>query len=174
MCPLKHRLQFRSRIQSQRFPQSRYAELYGGHSIFRASSHSAYSSQWDSFAIVYVNGTEAGVSKDTRLPCEFDITDFIKGSSAEIVIKVVRWSDASYVEDQDQWWFGGIQRSVYLYSTEKVFIQDAKALTYIDFSGEEPKGVIPLEVAIATSQAKYKTQTEVDKMQFDVVLLLQE
>ena len=122
----------------------------------------------ESVAIVYVNGTEAGVSKDTRLPCEFDITDFIKGSSAEIVIKVVRWSDASYVEDQDQWWFGGIHRSVYLYSTEKVFIQDAKALTYIDFSGEEPKGVIPLEVAIATSQAKYKTQTEVDKMHFDV------
>ncbi|MGN0729965.1 glycoside hydrolase family 2 TIM barrel-domain containing protein [Treponema sp.] len=122
----------------------------------------------ESVAIVYINGEEAGVSKDTRLPCEFDITDFIKGSAAEIIIKVVRWSDASYVEDQDQWWFGGIHRSVYLYSTEKVFIQDAKALTYIDFSSEIPKGIIPLEISLAASDLKCKAQTQADQMLFDV------
>ena len=88
----------------------------------------------ESVVILYVNGMEAGVSKDSRLPCEFELNEFLTPSQAqgledfEVIIKVVRWSDASYVEDQDQWWFGGIHRSVFLYSTEKVFIQDAKAL----------------------------------------------
>ncbi|MCR5606149.1 MAG: DUF4981 domain-containing protein, partial [Treponema sp.] len=85
--------------------------------------------------IVYINGETVGMSKDTRLPCEFDITDNLiwKDSKckADLLIEVIRYSDASFVEDQDQWWFGGIHRSVYLYSTEKTFIQDVEALTSI-------------------------------------------
>ncbi len=98
----------------------------------------------ESVAIVYVNGNEAGASKDTRLPCEFEITPFVKaGEACVICIKVVRYSDASFVEDQDQWWFGGIHRSVYLYSTEKSYIKDITALTYVTKQNE---GIIPLHV----------------------------
>jgi beta-galactosidase len=83
----------------------------------------------ESLCIVYVNGGFAGAGKDTRLPSEYDITPLLKeGGENEILLKVVRYSDASYVEDQDQWWYGGIHRSVYLYSTEAVFIKDAEAL----------------------------------------------
>ncbi|MDR0400625.1 MAG: DUF4981 domain-containing protein, partial [Treponema sp.] len=83
----------------------------------------------ESLCIVYVNGSFAGAGKDTRLPSEYDITAFLNGEGEnELVLKVVRYSDASYVEDQDQWWFGGIHRSVYLYSTEAVFIKDVEAL----------------------------------------------
>ena len=88
----------------------------------------------ESVAEIHVNGELAGVSKDTRLPCEFDITRLIAGSdrkTVKIAIKVIRYSDASFVEDQDQWWFGGIHRSVYFYSTEKSYIQDVTALSYI-------------------------------------------
>jgi beta-galactosidase len=42
---------------------------------------------------------------------------------------VVRYSDASYVEDQDQWWFGGIHRGVFLYATEDCYLKDIKATT---------------------------------------------
>lgn len=90
----------------------------------------------ESCAIVFVNGKKAGVSKDTRLPCEFDITPFLKwrGDTCELTIgiKVVRYSDASFVEDQDQWWFGGIHRSVYLYSTAHRFMQDVEALAHVE------------------------------------------
>jgi beta-galactosidase len=87
----------------------------------------------ESVALVYVNGLFAGAGKDTRLPQEFDITPFLNsgaagGSEQILCVKVVRYSDASYVEDQDQWWFGGIHRGVYLYATEKIYIKDIKAV----------------------------------------------
>ena len=41
---------------------------------------------------------------------------------------MVKWSDATYVEDQDQWWHGGITRSVFLYATEPVHLADVRAI----------------------------------------------
>jgi len=82
----------------------------------------------ESCAIIYVNGILAGVAKDTWLPSEFDITDLLKESDNVVCIKVIRYSDASYIEDQDQWWYGGIHRSVFLYTTEVCYIKDIKAI----------------------------------------------
>jgi len=77
---------------------------------------------------VYVNGEAAGMSKDSRLPSEFDITPLIKfGAKNLVVAVVVKWSDASFIEDQDQWWMGGLHREVYLYSTSPVHIADVFA-----------------------------------------------
>ena len=128
----------------------------------------------ESVVILYVNEMEAGVSKDSRLPCEFELNEFLTPSQAQgledfkVIIKVVRWSDASYVEDQDQWWFGGIHRSVFLYSTEKVFIQDAKALARI----QGDCGIIPLEASLGYSElcgGKISAmQKELDRMEFSM------
>jgi len=82
----------------------------------------------ESCAIIYVNGLLAGAGKDTWLPSEYDITSFLIDGENVICIKVVRYSDASYLEDQDQWWYGGIHRNVCLYSTEDCYIKDIKAL----------------------------------------------
>lgn len=86
----------------------------------------------ESVCLVWVNGRAVGAFKDTRLPSEFDITDFLvesgSGGSNTIALMVIRYSDASFVEDQDQWWFGGIHRSVYLYSTENMWIEDVEAV----------------------------------------------
>jgi beta-galactosidase len=83
----------------------------------------------ESLCLVYVNGVFAGAGKDTRLPSEYEIGPLLKAEGDnELLLKVVRYSDASYVEDQDQWWYGGLHRSVYLYSTEEVFIKDLEAL----------------------------------------------
>lgn len=107
---------------------------------------------------LFVNGNFCGASKDTRLPCEFDITDYLewKGQvcTSVICIKVIRYSDASFVEDQDQWWFGGIHRSVYLYSTQNIYIKDIKALTQIEEKGKITQGLIPLRVEVGISQPK--------------------
>ncbi len=78
---------------------------------------------FESVAIVSINGSEVGVAKDSRLAAEFDITNFLSSGSNRIQIKVIKWSDASFIEDQDQWWHGGITRSVKLYATEEVFIE---------------------------------------------------
>ncbi|MDR0313194.1 MAG: DUF4981 domain-containing protein, partial [Treponema sp.] len=82
----------------------------------------------ESVAYLYINGFFVGAGKDTRLPQEYDITPFVKDGENLVCIKVVRYSDASYVEDQDQWWLGGIHRTVYLYATEETYIKDIKAL----------------------------------------------
>ncbi len=78
---------------------------------------------FESVAIISINGEEVGVAKDSRLAAEFDITNFITSGSNRIQIKVIKWSDSSFIEDQDQWWHGGITRSVKLYATEEVFIE---------------------------------------------------
>jgi beta-galactosidase len=64
---------------------------------------------------VVLNGEPLGLSKDARTPAEFDVTGRVQpGDENELVAVVVRWSDASFVEDQDQWWHAGISRSVYM------------------------------------------------------------
>ena len=81
----------------------------------------------ESFIAVFVNGKDVGFSKDSRLPAEFDITAYVQASSNTLTLMVVRYSDSSYIEDQDQWWLGGIHRRVYLYSTAMTYIQDIDA-----------------------------------------------
>ena len=57
----------------------------------------------ESVLYVHVNGRAVGMGKDTRLPSEFDITDFVTpGARNTVVAVVVKWSDASFIEDQDQ------------------------------------------------------------------------
>jgi len=81
----------------------------------------------ESVLCVYVNGSFVGLGKDTRLPSEFNVTDALKPGRNHISATVIRWSDASYVEDQDQWWMGGIYREVYLYSQGHAYIEDVTA-----------------------------------------------
>lgn len=81
----------------------------------------------ESFLAVYVNGVEVGFSKDCRLPAEFDLTPYVKTGENLVALMVVRYSDSSYIEDQDQWWLGGLHRSVCLYSTEAAYIADVDA-----------------------------------------------
>jgi beta-galactosidase len=80
----------------------------------------------ESVLIASVNGHEVGIGKDSHLASEFDVTDVITPGTNAISLRVVKWSDATYVEDQDQWWHGGITRSVYLYATPRVHLADIR------------------------------------------------
>ena len=82
---------------------------------------------------VLVNGEPVGISKDGRTPAEFDVTDLVRhGGPNELVAVVVRWSDASFIEDQDQWWHAGLSRDVYLYATGATHIADVFARAGLD------------------------------------------
>ncbi len=78
----------------------------------------------ESVLFLHVNGRFIGLSKGTRLPAEFDITAALQPGSNLIAAKVVRWSDASFVEDQDHWWNAGIYREVYLTATDSAYVAD--------------------------------------------------
>ena len=88
----------------------------------------------ESVGIVFVNGQRVGMWKDTRLPSEFDVTRFVREGLNTLAVMVIRWSDASYVEDQDQWWQAGLYRSVYLYSQDRMYIEDVTVRAGLDAS----------------------------------------
>lgn len=68
----------------------------------------------ESACYCFLNGQLVGFSKDSRLPFEFDVSAAIQQTDNVLQVVVIRWSDGSYVEDQDQWWMAGIHRSVEL------------------------------------------------------------
>ncbi|MDE6778864.1 MAG: DUF4981 domain-containing protein [Alistipes sp.] len=73
---------------------------------------------------VWVNGRKVGYSQVTKSPAEFDITEFVRPGENIIAIETYRWSDGSYLEDQDFWRLSGFDRSIALYSTDEVRIRD--------------------------------------------------
>ena len=84
----------------------------------------------ESVLYVHVNGAPVGMGKDSRLPQEFDLTDIVEpGVSFELALTVVKWSDATYLEDQDHWYHAGLHRSVFVYATPVVYIADVHATT---------------------------------------------
>ncbi|WP_243349220.1 glycoside hydrolase family 2 TIM barrel-domain containing protein [Parabacteroides sp. FAFU027] len=81
---------------------------------------------------VWVNGEKVGYTENTKSPAEFDITKYVKPGKNIIAAEVYRWSDGSYLEDQDFWRLSGIDRNVYLYSTDNIRIADFFARPDLD------------------------------------------
>ncbi len=81
---------------------------------------------------VWVNGQEVGYSEDSKLPAEFNITKYLKAGENTLAVEVYRWSDGSYLEDQDMWRYSGIFRPVYIYSTAPVQLRDFWAQSDLD------------------------------------------
>ncbi|BFT71198.1 glycoside hydrolase family 2 TIM barrel-domain containing protein [Paenibacillus sp. P36] len=81
---------------------------------------------------VWVNGDFVGFSQDSFTPAEFDITPYLVEGENKLAVEVYRWSDASWLEDQDFWRLSGIFRDVYLYATPVAHIADFKVLTDLD------------------------------------------
>ena len=73
---------------------------------------------------VYVNGEFVGYSQGSMAPHEFNITKVLKKGENVITAKLYRFSDGSYLEDQDMWWLCGIYRDVYLFAEPKVCLRD--------------------------------------------------
>jgi beta-galactosidase len=81
---------------------------------------------------VWVNGQKVGYSQDSMTPAEFNITQYLKSGENILAVEVYRWSDGSYLEDQDMWRLSGIYRSVYLFATPQVHIRDFFVRTDLD------------------------------------------
>lgn len=73
---------------------------------------------------LWVNGQKVGYSEDSHTPAEFNITDYLKPGKNLIALQVYRWSDGSYMEDQDYYRVSGIHRDVVLYAQPKQAIRD--------------------------------------------------
>ena len=83
---------------------------------------------------VYVNGEFVGYSQGSMTPHEFNVTKVLKPDENVITAKLYRYSDGSYLEDQDMWWLCGIYREVYLFAEPKLCLRDFYFKTDFDDS----------------------------------------
>ena len=121
---------------------------------------------YESVALIWVNGDVVGMTKDSRLAAEFDITKFLKGGKNTLRIDVTKWSDATYIEDQDQWWHGGITRSVKLYATNDVFIE--RLYTTAGLLKDNSTGTLKVDAYIGSVNDKptagYTLRTRIEEL----------
>jgi len=85
-----------------------------------------------SASYVWINGKEVGYNQGGMEPAEYNVTPFLKKGENSIAVKVLRYSDGAYMEDQDTWRLSGIYRNVYLMSTPKVHVRDFYVTTDLD------------------------------------------
>jgi beta-galactosidase len=85
-----------------------------------------------SASYVWINGQEVGYNQGGMEPAEYDITEYLGRGKNTIAVRVLRYSDGSYMEDQDMWRLSGIFRDVYLMATPLVHVYDFYVTTDLD------------------------------------------
>ena len=84
---------------------------------------------------LWINGNKIGYSQGSNNDAEFNITKFLKAGKNTLAVQVFRWTDGSYIEDQDMFRLSGIHRDVYLYATPKLSVRDF--IISADFKNED-------------------------------------
>lgn len=97
---------------------------------------------------LWVNGEYVGYSKVSHQLSEFDITDFVKTGENDITVRVYKWSDGTYLEDQDMWWYSGIFRDVEIINEPKTAILDAAVTT--GYCAEQESGTLEIDITAKT------------------------
>ncbi|GAP07665.1 MAG TPA: glycoside hydrolase family 2 [Anaerolinea thermolimosa] len=112
----------------------------------------------DSAFYVWVNGEMVGYSQDSRLPAEFDVTEFVKQGENQLAVQVMRYSDGSYLEDQDFWLMSGIQRDVILYSKPAVALEDFTVRTTFDDRYEDAELYVEAQITRVPWMSAYRVE----------------
>ena len=81
---------------------------------------------------LWINGKKVGYSQGSMTPAQFNISKYLKAGENTIAVEVYRWSDGSYLEDQDMWRLSGIFRDVNLIAKNKTYIRDFQITTDLD------------------------------------------
>ncbi len=116
---------------------------------------------------VWVNGQRIGYSEDSKLPSEFDIAKALHPGRNTVAIQIFRWSDGSYLEDQDFWRVSGIERSVYLIAAPRARVSDIRVRAGLTNGYRDGT----LDVALSTSAAARRLTARVTLRDGDTVLL---
>jgi beta-galactosidase len=109
---------------------------------------------------VWANGESVGYAEDSKLPSEFDVTRFVRPGRNTIAIQVFRWSDGSYLEDQDFWRVSGIEREVFLMAAPKTRVRDFFVHAGLDTSFRH--GTLAVDAALTAGDAARGSITLLD------------
>ena len=111
-------------IQADRNPVGSYRTEFAVPEAWQGRQIFLHFDGVESAFYVWINGQMAGYSEDSRTPAEFNISRLLRPGKNVLAAEVYRWSDGSYLEDQDFWRLSGIFRNVYLFSTPPAHIRD--------------------------------------------------
>ncbi len=95
---------------------------------------------------IWVNGNRVGYSEDSKTPAEFNITKYLQDGKNLLAVQIFRWSDGSYLEDQDFFRMSGITRDVYLLARNTVNLYDFRSTASLD--AKYQTGLFNLELKI--------------------------
>ncbi len=101
---------------------------------------------FESVAAVWCNGTFVGMSKDSRLAAEFLLNDAVVAGENRLDVMVIRYSDATWIEDQDHWWHAGLHRSVFVEARPRRRIDDVAVVA--DFDPETGAGTLDVNAHV--------------------------
>ncbi|MCE5259446.1 MAG: beta galactosidase jelly roll domain-containing protein, partial [Chloroflexi bacterium] len=107
----------------------------------------------DSAFHLWVNGKAVGYSQDSRLTAEFDITAFLQPGANTLAVRVYRWSDGAYLEDQDFWRLSGIYRDVYLTARPSLHVRDFWVRADLDAAYQDATLTLAVDVRNCGTQA---------------------
>ena len=110
---------------------------------------------------VWVNGKHLGYSKVSRLGSSFDATALLREGDNQIAVRVYQWSDGSYLECQDMWWFSGIFREVNLISLPEKGMKDVTV--YADYRYESGSGKLQLKVDLGIERSSLQEDDTLDE-----------
>ncbi|MGW0733990.1 glycoside hydrolase family 2 TIM barrel-domain containing protein [Streptomyces sp. NPDC002851] len=102
---------------------------------------------------LWVNGKPVGYSEDSYTPAEFDVTEHLKAGENLLAVQVHRWSDGSWLEDQDMIDLSGIFREVYLYAVPRVHIDDVEVRTAFDAAYRDATLTLAVRLRNRTAEA---------------------
>ncbi len=114
---------------------------------------------------IWVNGKKVGYSQGSMTPAEFNLNSYLQKGDNQLSVEVYRWSDGSYLEDQDMWRFSGIFRSVYLYSTPKVHLLDFFVRAQLDDRYED--GLLHITAKVRNSSKENIKAAKVEAYLYD-------
>ncbi|WP_298239000.1 glycoside hydrolase family 2 TIM barrel-domain containing protein [uncultured Algibacter sp.] len=101
---------------------------------------------------VWVNGEKVGYNEGSKTPAEFNITKNIKKGKNTLAVQVLRYSDATYLEDQDFWRLSGIDRDVYIYASNKITLRDFRVIA--DLENNFKDGIFNLSLKVDNNTTK--------------------
>ena len=110
---------------------------------------------------VWVNGKHLGYSKVSRLGSSFDASAFLREGENRICVRVYQWSDGTYLECQDMWWFSGIFREVNLISVPEKGMKDLAV--YADYRYESGSGKLQLKVDLGIERSSLQEDDTLDE-----------
>ncbi|HPS12500.1 MAG TPA: glycoside hydrolase family 2 TIM barrel-domain containing protein, partial [Prolixibacteraceae bacterium] len=111
-------------------------------------------------ATIYVNEKKVGYSKAAKTPAEFNITSFLKPGENLLAVQIFKWSDASYLEDQDFWRLAGIERDVMLIARPDQSVEDFFVVG--DLDPNYKNGILKMDVKIRNFSNKPSEKQSVE------------